>query len=116
MTKMREYLLSAARNDRSLTVRILLFFGVKPDIYFPEQILYGASLLHSAVLWNNNKLVKLLLRKNVNLNAKDKEGYTPLMLAAVFGYLEVCQILIDAGADSTMKNNLGLDYITFNLL
>ena len=42
------------------------------------------------------------------INEKDENGCTPLWLASRTGDLAMVQLLIDAGADATLKNNEGL--------
>lgn len=44
-------------------------------------------------------IVQMLLDAGVNLNDRDLQGKTPLMLAVMLGFVEIAKILIDAGAD-----------------
>lgn len=53
--------------------------------------------------------IKLLLSAGANINVQtDKEGWTPLYLACRFGHVHVAQTLLEAGADPTIRNNLGI--------
>ena len=54
---------------------------------------------------NEETVVKSLLNKN--LNEQDKDGWTALMYAASKNSLEAAKILLDAGADFSIKNNKG---------
>lgn len=44
------------------------------------------------------------LLQGSNVNAKDDNNVTPLMLAASFGATDSVQLLIEKGADPTIKN------------
>ena len=45
------------------------------------------------------EVVKLLLNRNIDVNAADEDGWTPLLSACHNGRTEVAVVLIDAGAD-----------------
>jgi ankyrin repeat protein len=62
----------------------------------------GEALMEAA-LKGNLKHVQDLLDKGVDVNAKDKDGKTPLMAAAVRGQLEVVKLLLEKGADANAK-------------
>jgi ankyrin repeat protein len=47
---------------------------------------YGSTLLHKAAMFGCVDLVAWLLDKGVDVNARDKEGNTPLLLAVDFSY------------------------------
>jgi len=53
------------------------------------------------------KVVQDIIKKGVNINAKDNCGYTPLYYACWHGHTEVVKELILAGADVSAKNRLG---------
>ena len=53
------------------------------------------TALHIAVIHNNLPVVAALLEvERVNVNAKDKDGNTPLMLACEKGYEDIALLLI----------------------
>lgn len=74
----------------------------------------GCTGLHRILLTSkpsesdeNSKLeiIKLLIRYSANINAIDKHGQTPLLLAALHKYTKICQYLLDNGAQDISDNN-----------
>ncbi len=61
-----------------------------------------------AILSDNLEAVKQHIKAGTDINKKDAmSGSTPLITAASFGKNKIAQVLIDAGADLTPKNNDG---------
>lgn len=58
-------------------------------------------------------LVQLLLDHHAYIDAASPNGSTPLMLAAMYGNTKVVALLLDAGADATLKNEQGLSALDF---
>ena len=54
-------------------------------------------------------LVRFHLQRGGDINRQDKSGTSLLMFAAVRGRAEICQILLEAGADPVLKNCQGQD-------
>ena len=52
-------------------------------------------------------VAKVLIAAGADLNAKDKDGNTPLRWAALHDHGDVAKMLIDAGADINAKANNG---------
>ena len=48
-------------------------------------------------------MVKLLLDRGPNVNAKGPDGYTALMEAARYGRFEITELLLERGADAAAK-------------
>jgi hypothetical protein len=63
------------------SMKALLASGLSPDT--PDR--YGRTALHAAVMLGQRELARFLLSKGANVNARDGEGRTPLMVSASAG-------------------------------
>ena len=78
----------------------------------------GWTPLHyaaSGVQAQSAAIVALLLEHHAYIDAASPNGTTPLMMAAQYGTREAAQLLLDEGADPTLKNQLGLSATDFAL-
>ena len=66
--------------------------------------------LFNAIIKDDIKRVKYLIRLNADINIQDMEGRTPLFYAANHDFMPIIYILIEAGADWNIKNNKGYDF------
>ena len=60
--------------------------------------------IHKAAKAGDTKKVDAFLKTGVQVNVKDKNGNTPLHLAAQNEHLQVVKLLIKNGADVNIKN------------
>jgi ankyrin repeat protein len=66
----------------------------------------GGSLLMAAQM-DEAGIVKWLLDQRADVNAKDEQGFTPLMWAALKGHVTTIQVLLGASADVNSKDRTG---------
>ncbi len=63
--------------------------------------------LADAILEENLKAVKAMLQTDVDVNAIDEYGFTPLIEAAIADHFEIAQLLIQHGANPNQIDTLG---------
>lgn len=68
----------------------------------------GNTLLHVVAQNGNKRLVKLCLRRGMDLNVQNLTGQTALHFAFGYGYDEVGDYIVKKGADDSIKNKDGL--------
>ncbi len=73
----------------------------------------GWTALHYAAAIGNNDIVQLLLDHHAYIDAASPNKTTPIMMAARGGYIYTVKLLLDSGADATLKNALGMTAIDF---
>ncbi|HLE00932.1 MAG TPA: ankyrin repeat domain-containing protein [Bdellovibrionota bacterium] len=80
-------------NSRSVDVNITLDRGV--------------SALHLACAKGNHAMVKYLISKRANINARDPGGTTPLMWATYNRHKDIVEYLVKRGADLNLRREDG---------
>jgi hypothetical protein len=75
----------------------------------------GWTALHYAAANGNNDMVALLLEHYAYIDAESPNGTTPIMMAARGGHILTVKLLLDEGADATLKNGAGMTAIDFAL-
>jgi len=71
----------------------------------------GWTPLHYAANIGNNDIVKLLLDKSAYIDAESPNKTTPMMMAVLGNHIMTVKLLLDEGADATLRNELGLSAI-----
>lgn len=72
-----------------------------------RDITTGEGGLHYVVQRRDLTWVRFLLAKGANANVADKQGVTPLQLAANLGWAEGVEVLVKAGAQTEIANSAG---------
>jgi len=67
----------------------------------------GNRPIHIAAQNGHSDIVKFLIEKKADLNAKNAKGNTGIHMAIGYDYFETAQILIAAGADVNLTNDMG---------
>lgn len=73
----------------------------------------GWTPLHYAATGGHVDVLHLLIDHHAYIDAASPNGSTPLMMAAMYGTDDAVRLLLGAGADSTLKNGLGLTALDF---
>lgn len=73
----------------------------------------GWAPLHYAATNSHIEIMQLLLDNHAYIDAASPNGSTPLMMAAMYGNASAVKMLLEAGADPTLKNGIGLTAIDF---
>jgi ankyrin repeat protein len=102
--KLNELLLAQINGDKPNIdrIRVLIENGADvnardiKDVNFEDG---GDTALHKAACWGHTDVVKLLLKAEADVKAKDDWSRTALHLAARNGHIDVVTLLIGNGAD-----------------
>jgi hypothetical protein len=71
------------------------------------------EILHQNVKDQNITKLGENLKQGMNINEKDGYGFTPLIVAAYYGYGPVVKFLCEQGADVNAKNNDGMSALLY---
>uniref|UniRef100_A0A452H231 Fibronectin type-III domain-containing protein n=2 Tax=Gopherus agassizii TaxID=38772 RepID=A0A452H231_9SAUR len=72
-----------------------------------DTCLEWTPLMRVSAVTGNKDVASLLIEAGADVNVKDKDGKTPLMVAVLNNHEELIQLLLDKGADATVKNEYG---------
>ena len=73
----------------------------------------GWTPLHYAATRGHLAVMNLLLDEHAYIDAASPNGTTPLMMAAHYGTPSAVKLLLEADADPTLRNNVGLNAFDF---
>ncbi len=71
----------------------------------------SAALLTQAVTSGNVQAVSTALANGADVDERNAGGQTAIILAVIFGHTNLVRLLVNAGADPRLRDNLGLDAI-----
>jgi ankyrin repeat protein len=107
------------RNDKDESV--LMLAAIKGYLPLVKQLVEhdadvnkpGWTPLHYAASAGHVSVIEFLLDQSAYIDAESPNGTTPLMMAAMYGSPEAVKVLIQAGADLNIKNQMGLSALDF---
>ena len=73
----------------------------------------GWTPLHYAATSAHLEIIDLLLENHAYIDAESPNGTTPLMMAAQYGSPAAVKLLLESGADASLKNQRGLSAVDF---
>lgn len=73
------------------------------DVNLPSKNGYNVFPLHAAVAGNFTSISKMLIENNAQVNIAQLNGLTPLHAAAQHGNIELIILLLEKGADTTLR-------------
>lgn len=97
-------LMAASTSGKTAVVKYLLSKGANAKVKLEDG---ETTLIQAAQSDANKEIVEALLKEGAEINAQTDEGLTALMRFAWMGQTQAVKLLLDAGADTTLKNKNG---------
>ncbi|CAF0977100.1 unnamed protein product [Didymodactylos carnosus] len=91
---------AASRQDADEISRLLQTGNYNPNTANED----GLTPIHQCSIDNSQELLLLLIKFGGDVNARDKDLWTPLHAAATCGHIQICKILIENGAQLLALN------------
>ena len=73
----------------------------------------GWTPLHYAATGGHLEVILMLLEAHAYIDAESPNKTTPLMMAAMYGTPAAVRLLLESGADPTLRNQLGMSAVDF---
>lgn len=102
-------LMIAAIKGRLASVKQLIQRGAEVNKTGWTPLHYAASRAEP----DSEEIVRLLLEHHAYIDAESPNRSTPLMLAAMYGHPSLVRLLLEEGADPSLRNEQGLSAIDF---
>lgn len=67
----------------------------------------AAPAILTAIAANDTTQVQSLLARGADVDTRDPNGNTGLMIAAAYGYTDIARLLVEAGADVDARGRIG---------
>ncbi len=83
------------------------YVGSKVKAGAPKVVAVDELDIHMAAAFGNADRIEQLLDEGVDVNLRNHDGVTPLMLTALFGRSDAAKLLVDRGADVSSKTKKG---------
>lgn len=80
--------------------------NINAPAYFDEAPVIKISN-NATILSANIEQLQFLAKNGADLNIKNSQGYTPLMLAVLKNNIDMVRALLEAGADTSVTDNKG---------
>lgn len=99
-------LLEGIENGHDVIIDVLLNERTHPDMHWLDES-RASSLLNQAVFEGNIRLLARLIKAGVDVNAGDYDMRRPCHVAAAEGNMTAFRMLVEAGADLTVRDRWG---------
>lgn len=63
------------------------------------------DMLLNSACYGHLDLIKILIESNANINTKDEDDWTPLMIASAKGYNDIVRYLLNCGANINAEDD-----------
>ena len=81
--------------------------ATNPDARPTSALFSGGAALHAAIAKNDGALVRILIKRGDDVDARDRFGVPALHHAILKGGSEMARVLVDAGANINITNTFG---------
>jgi hypothetical protein len=95
----------SARNGHLNTAEFLLRSGAQVDILSEDR---GSTPLIDSAMGRHKEVIKILIDAGADVNIKNGDGQTALIIVVGAGDVEIVEILVKAGADPDIEDAFGV--------